>query len=243
MYARPELSQAHQDLWSNIRNELSSLPLDLPTELDQDKEGLDAWRDPRMIFSQTCGRPLKLALSNEVTLIGTPDYDLPDCRAGFYYSHVVTRSADPRNELSDFSQSKLAINAYLSQSGWAAMDALSQRCGFQFNNIVETGAHRNSAMAVAEGRADIAAIDALTWRYLETYEDISALKVIARTTPTPGLPYITNKSQSGSLWFDAVSKAIEKLNEASRSSLGIKALVSISLSDYMNLHEPSRSKP
>ena len=57
---------------------------------------------------------------------------------------------------------------------------------------MESGGHQASALAVAEGRADFAALDALTWIMLQRYDSFAAdLVEVDRTDPTPALPYIT----------------------------------------------------
>ena len=58
---------------------------------------------------------------------------------------------------------------------------------------IETGSHRASVRAVAEEKADVAAIDAVCWALALRYEPeaVSRLKVIGQTPLRPGLPFIT----------------------------------------------------
>jgi ABC-type phosphate/phosphonate transport system substrate-binding protein len=69
-----------------------------------------------------------------------------------------------------------------------------------FGELIKSGGHRLSADMVADGRADIAAVDALCWhlyRQLQP-ESASRLRVLQWTPALPGLPYITNRG-----WSDA----------------------------------------
>lgn len=241
MYDRPELSAAHNALWGEILTRVSAHAPNAPLQLDQSKEGLDAWLDPKMLLSQTCGRPLKKVLSQKVTLIGTPDYGLEDCPPGYYYSEIIAYADDPRVCLSEFDGSHLIVNSQMSQSGWAAIAHASDELGITFGTVSVSGAHANSVQAVAHGHAEVASIDAVSWRNLAHFEDITGVKVIGRTVPTPGLPFITNKAQKAEPWFNAVSEAIAALPITYRDSLGIQGLEPIPLDAYMDLYEPKRS--
>jgi len=93
--------------------------------------------------------------------------------------------------------------------------------------------------AIADGRADIAAIDAITWRLIKTYDThTDKLTVIDWTDPTPGLPYITSVHNDASAMYDAISAAIDELPADTREQLGIHALVKISAEDYLSVENP-----
>jgi ABC-type phosphate/phosphonate transport system substrate-binding protein len=103
---------------------------------------------------------------------------------------------------------------------------------------VETGAHRASFRAVAEGRAALAAIDALTWALISEYEDTSAVKVIGATDPTPALPYITALGRDAEAIFDAVAEAILHLGDEDRRKLHLKGIVRVPVADYLAVPIP-----
>ena len=56
-----------------------------------------------------------------------------------------------------------------------------------------TGSHRTSADAVAQGVADLCAIDCVCWAILRRHEPerTEGLRAIGWTAPAPGLPLIT----------------------------------------------------
>ena len=62
-----------------------------------------------------------------------------------------------------------------------------------FSERIETGAHRASIVAVAEGRADVCAIDCRSWHMAKRYEPgAKELRVVGWTGLRKGLPMITS---------------------------------------------------
>ncbi len=239
MYARPELADAHGRFWQLIRHELDAVGIDAPEQLDQDAYGVGVWKSPELVLSQTCGMPFRLWLSDAVTLVGTPDYDLDECPAGYYRSPLVVRARDTRSALSDFKEAVFAFNQTHSQSGYAAPYAHVEPFGFWFDNEVETGSHLASAKAVAEGRADIAALDAVTWRLIKRYESCASnLRVLEWTKPTPGLPLITANGRDAEAMFDAINCAIDALSEKDKEGIGIQRIVKIPKENYLAVPNP-----
>ena len=242
MYDRPETAAAQDRLWAGIRDGLRAEGIAAPDALTRDAHAYwDAWTSPDLVFSQTCGFPVRARLHDKVTLIGTPDYGLPGCPPGHYNSVFVARRTDPRRSLAEFSGSRFAYNEDLSQSGWAAPQNHAAAHGLHFPPSLQTGGHRLSALAVAESRADIAAIDALTWQLLTKYEAFASdLHEIARTEPpTPVLPYITAKGADAAVFFRITAAAIAALSPADRATLHLKGLIAIPASDYLSVPTPA----
>ena len=115
MYDRPETAAANDRLWTLIREAFG----DGPAQLSRGVEGLAHWRDPALLFSQTCGMPYRLHLHGSVSLFGTPVTTLDD-PPGHYHSVLIARADDNRRGLRDFQHATLAANMDISQSGWAA---------------------------------------------------------------------------------------------------------------------------
>jgi ABC-type phosphate/phosphonate transport system substrate-binding protein len=236
MYRRPELNEAHAQLWRFIHARLSDLGVASPETLSQDAEEFFVWKHPDLVLSQTCGMPYRMWLHDKVQLVGTPDYGLPDCPAGYYRSAIVVRADDPRTQVSAFKYATFAYNQTFSQSGYAAPFWHVKPHGFWFENRLQTEQHLESASAVARGRADIAALDGVTWRNIEKYELFATeLRVLEWTTPTPGLPLITALGQDAGLIFQAVQGAIGDLAEDSCELLGIQSFVKIPKDAYLNV--------
>jgi ABC-type phosphate/phosphonate transport system substrate-binding protein len=90
---------------------------------------------------------------------------------------------------------RLAFNAPDSMSGYLALqrDLEAQGSGLHiFSETIQTGGHRASIRAVAEGRADVAAIDAKTWCLAQRFEPAAReLAVVGWTGKRMGLPFVT----------------------------------------------------
>ena len=239
MYARPELAAAHDRYWSLIRQELASVNIDGPAELSQDVDEKQVWTDSSLVLSQTCGMPYRTFLHNSVTLIGTPNYQLDGCNAGYYRSALVVRSTDSRTTLHDFEHAVFAYNETGSQSGYAAPFNHLAAHGFWFDRRLHTGQHLASAQAVATGKADIASLDAMSWKLMQRHEDFATeLRVLEWTTPTPGLPYISAAGSDQQAMFNAIEQAIAALEDSDRQQLGIFGLVAIPSSEYLAIPNP-----
>lgn len=239
MYQRPQLVQEHDCFWQLIRKHLSDAGMDSPKLLSQDAEEFYVWKHPNLVLSQTCGMPYRTWLHDKVQLVGTPDYGLANCPAGFYRSALIVRADDVRTELSAFTDGVFAYNQTFSQSGYAAAFWHLKPKGGWFENRLHTEQHLESARAVATGRADIASLDAVTWRNIETYEPfVSELRVLEWTKPTPGLPLITALGNDADLIFEAVKAAIVELDAQSRSRLGMTSVVRIPKEEYLKVRNP-----
>ncbi|RGP39173.1 phosphate/phosphite/phosphonate ABC transporter substrate-binding protein [Pseudotabrizicola alkalilacus] len=235
MYDRHETMVVNDALWALIRDGLRARGLIAPDALTRgDAAYWSAWDSPDLLLSQTCGLPFRARLHRSVTLIGTPDYGVAGCAPGFYRSVLIARSDDPRATEAEFSTARLAINEPLSQSGWAAVSQHFHDLGLTLRPTVQTGGHRASALAVAKGEADFAAIDAVTWELLSRHEDFATgLRVFAQTAPTPGLPLITAQPAQADALFEVVSHAIRALSEAQRHTLCLRGLARIPASAYL----------
>lgn len=239
MYLRPETIDAHHSYYSLIRKHLTARGIESPETFTQPEHLYSDWESPQLFLSQTCGMPYRVTLHGKVQLIGTPDLQLEGCSPGYYRSAMVVRHDDADKDLTDFKESVFIFNSDDSQSGYATAYQLTQKHGFWFQHRIPSGSHRESAFAVAEGRADIAAIDAMTWRMLTAYETYTEkLSIIGWTEPTPGLPYITSLSNDADSMYDAISAAIDKLPSDVRAQLHIHSLVKISADDYLAVSNP-----
>jgi ABC-type phosphate/phosphonate transport system substrate-binding protein len=239
MYDRAETAGANDRFWALVAAGLHARGLDAPDALTRgDAAYWAAWRDPSLVLSQTCGFPYRAKLHDQVALVATPDYGIEGCPAGYYASVFVARADDART-LPEFRTARFAYNEGLSQSGWAAPQNHAATMGFQFHPNLETGAHRLSALAVAEGRADLAAIDALTWRMIQRWEPMAAkLREVARTAPTPGLPFIAAKGADTEAVFQALVTAVDRLSPEDRDALSLRGIVRIAAERYLAVPIP-----
>jgi ABC-type phosphate/phosphonate transport system substrate-binding protein len=216
MYDWPEERTAVDAFWTQLRAESG---LDLPEALERpaDEAALFAlWRDPDLVLAQCCWGPMSLGLLPGLRVLAQPDYsDAPGGRGPYYRSALVARegvaAAVPEAPGAAIPASvarvgSLALNAHHSRSGGlalvedvprlrervASMATAADATGDEAPLIVETGGHRASIRAVAEGRADLAAIDCRAWALALRHEPCArGLVVIGWTAERPGLPFVT----------------------------------------------------
>ena len=239
MYARPELEDAHTRLWTSLRRSFLARGIEAPAALSQSAPSFEVWENQHLILSQTCGMPYRTRLHDRLKLVGTPDYQLEGCPAGHYRSAIVVRANDPRAALGAYAEAQLAYNAPHSHSGFAALYNHAAQSGVWFAQRVESGGHLASARMVAQGQADIAALDAQTWRLIQRYEPwANKLRVLEYTAPTPGLPLITSKAQDAELVFEAVAEAFDAVSPADAAALDLHGLIRIPHADYLAVPNP-----
>ena len=215
MYDWPEERGAVDALWQMIRARAGG---DLPARLtrEQDDPALLAhWRNPALVFSQTCQGPLSLGMLPGLRVLAQPDYsDVAGGTGPLYRSAVIARTGAPRPAPTGphadlpplllaglLAGRVLAVNARHSLSGWLALaqdigaDPAASAWG-----VVMTGGHRASVLAVAAGRADLAAIDCRAWALAQRHEPCArSLVVLGWTAARPGLPYVTGPQTAPAL--------------------------------------------
>ncbi|MEP1587280.1 MAG: PhnD/SsuA/transferrin family substrate-binding protein [Tateyamaria sp.] len=237
MYDMAHLKNAHDRLWRAIRSELGFGP----NALTRGGDPWEEWQSSDLLLGQTCGLPYRARLHDQVALVGTPDYDLPDCPAGYYFSYLIRRRDDPRDLAELSARGTLAYNEPLSQSGWAAPLAHMAQHNLRPIRTLQTHAHVASISAILDKRADYAAIDALTlllWGANDA-DAVALLDAFERTDPTPALPFITAQGRDTAPIATAIKRAIASLAHEDRHDLRLKGLIQIPKADYLALPIPS----
>lgn len=241
MYDFPYLREQTDRFWLNVATEIKKSGIAAPRVLNREDDIWAIWRDPGLIFAQTCGYPLVSQLTDSVTLIGTPDYGVIPNKPGWYNSVVLIRKDDPRDTLAAFVGATLAYSDELSQSGChALMYTILHEIGEKrvFERCICSGGHGASIKAVADGHADLTAVDAVTWSHLQHMLSHSLqLRVLMKTVPTPGLPFIAANSCDGDLLAKAAESAIVAMSSEDRKALGLLGLWRSEIGDYHVIRE------
>lgn len=236
MYDRPELASANDALWSAVRAELGFGP----NTLDRATPMWDIWQSPELLLSQTCGLPFRAHLHDRVQLIGTPDYAVTGCKPGYYRSVIIARKSSGLS-LDALSDVTFAYNETGSQSGWAAFwDHVGDKTDVK--RMIQSHGHAISAQMVADGDADIAALDWVTWQLVKRYDAFAdRLTELALTRPTPGLPFITASTRDAEELFNAVKSAIHGLPKRDKAALMLNGFVAIPKSAYLSEPLPTKA--
>jgi ABC-type phosphate/phosphonate transport system substrate-binding protein len=158
---------------------------------------------------------------------------------------VVVRADDPRETLAGFRGARLALNGRDSQSGWGAMlhhvAPMADRGRF-FGSAEVTGAHAGSVARVAEGVADIAAVDWVSWRMALAFRPEAArLRVLMLTEPTPALPLIAAAGADLPRYRAATGAALEALDAGAKAALGLAEFVPLAPGDYAVIAERAQA--
>ena len=241
MYARPETAAAIGNLWALTLENVVAAGVDAPVVLTQNTDPMSVWTDPALVLSQTCGMPYRKFLHGKVQLIGTPHFDLQECPAGHYFSVFVVRKEDPRKSLAEFDSARFAFNEENSQSGFAAPLNHAAPLGVTFGDRIRSGGHTKSAEMVANNTADIASLDAVTWKLIKRYDSFASnLRVLERTNPTtPALPFITSLANDPVVIRTAFATALKTLPDEQKQTLCLLGLTQIPATDYLCIPNPT----
>jgi ABC-type phosphate/phosphonate transport system substrate-binding protein len=241
MYDWPEVAWAHDALWRAVAERLNAAGIAAPASMDRSRSADSVWRDPGLVLSQTCGFPFSTRLRGMVRLVAVPIYAAAGCEGPNYSSAIVTRQAEPADNVGAFAGRRVAYNAADSLSGYLALRGAMKEAGVDFTKVewIETGSHRDSIRAVASENADIAAIDSVCWALAQSHEkeSASALKVIAETPLRPGLPFITAVERSDrevATIRSALNDALlDAATEPAREALHLAGIATLEERDYL----------
>ncbi|MER9948932.1 PhnD/SsuA/transferrin family substrate-binding protein [Mesorhizobium sp. M0047] len=183
-----------------IASDPATLP---PDELDFHR----LWLHPALLFAQTCWGPMELGLSRHVQVIGQPSYDGYEGGQGELYSSAIVMLADgapsvaspadggPLIPLDRIRGKRFTFNNLDSMSGLIGLTRDLEAMGESldlFASRSKSGGHRSSIVAIAEGKADVAAIDCESWVLAQRFEPAARkVRVVGWTGRRKGLPYIT----------------------------------------------------
>jgi len=238
MYDWPEAQAETDALWGEIHTALQKRGIASPETLDREEATETAWLSPRLLLSQTCGLPLVQNLRDQVAVLGRFTYqDLSE--TGDYHSVIVVRQSDSIDDPQVLRGQRAAINHKDSYSGCLALKRWAGRLAGQtafFTSFIATGSHRDSVCAVANGLADTAAIDHVSWCLAKRVEPAAqSLIVMTKTDDRPGLPLITRTGQNTTTlasFRSALDEAVTTLDPVSRAALGITGFVPAYVHDY-----------
>jgi ABC-type phosphate/phosphonate transport system substrate-binding protein len=249
MYDVPWVAAANDALWAAMSVRLSKAGVRAPASLTRGGDLAALWRHPSLIFGQACGYPYATDLKDAVTLIATPEYSFRGCEGASHRSFIIRRAGDARRGLSEFKGATAALNAPDSNTGMnlfrAAIASIAGGAPF-FRAAVVTGSHEASVEAVAEGRADLAAIDCVSFALLGLGrpELIERVAIVAESPLSPCLPFIAS-ARLGQSTIEAVREALfaaladPDLAEA-RAALSLKGARLATPADYDSVIEIER---
>lgn len=162
------------------------------------------WRHPNLLLGQTCWGPMDTGLAEHVLVLGQPSYNGIEGGEGVLYSSALVMrfreapaDGKPSLPLDLIRGKRFAYNNPDSMSGLLGikrdLEAMGESLDI-FASRTETGGHRASIVAIAEGRADVAAIDCRSWKLAQRHEPRAAdVAVVGWTGRRKGLPMIGSR--------------------------------------------------
>jgi len=151
--------------------------------------------EPDLWFGHTCGYPLMTRLRQHVSPFCVPLFDVPGTDGTLYCSRIVAAADSAIESIVDGRGRVAAMNNADSNSGMNVLRhavAEVHTGGDFFARVKTTGGHLYSLQAVAEGAADIAAIDCVSYQLIEDWrpELCARVRIIADSVKTCGLPLV-----------------------------------------------------
>ena len=193
MYDLPELFDATDRLWSAISVALRALGEQPPARLTRDLDAHALWLSPRLYLSQSCGYPLVTRFRDRLSVVGAFSYDVPNAEGTTYASVLVCRPELVERPLRELHRVRAAVNSLDSLSGWVSLVATVAGSGSGWGGTVRlTGGHAASLAEIAEGRADIASIDAVSFELFRRHRPLSVehVAIVGRGPRVPTLPLV-----------------------------------------------------
>jgi len=245
MYAfNIELQHAWQALFNRFRRLLDAGD-QLAENLVFDTREL-VLRDPGLFIGHTCGYPLMKHLQDAVTPFCVPVFNVSGSEGNLYSSRFIVAAGSDIRSLAECGGRIVAINNRDSNSGMNvlrhAVAKLNPAAPF-FASVVNSGGHLQSVTAVAEKRADVAAIDCVSFQLIkDRWPELAAgVRSIGDSVKTCGLPLVMPNANlpstdTGQI-LAALNKALKQLNPQLRQQLHLSHFASVNLGDYQSILE------
>ena len=201
-------------------------------------------RDPALFIGHTCGYPLMSRLRDALTPFCVPVFDIEGTDGKLYSSRIIVAADSNIENLDECAGRIVAVNHNDSNSGMNvlrhAVAGLNPATPF-FASVLDSGGHLQSLTAVAEKRADVAAIDCVSFRLIADKwpELISRIRVIADSVKTSGLPFVMPNTRlttldSGQITA-ALNTALDWVDPQVKERLHLSHFASVDFDDYQSI--------
>ena len=206
------------------------------------------YTDPNFFLGQTCGYPYVTRWKHSHDLLAVPVFDFDGCKGTQYSSWFITHRENSASKIEDFRHKTVTLNGHDSNSGMNVLryEISKLNCPESFfDEVIISGGHATSIKLIEEKKADLAAIDSVSYAHLlqAGLFDPNKIRIIGQSEMTTGLPFITPKNfgfrrAPDQPVFNA-HKLIEQLNESletlthqQQRILGLDSFESVCADDY-----------
>lgn len=223
-YDFPSTRRSLDAVWRETRSLLGARGIgQIPVALNHEAPYTEFFSYPQLVLSQCCGLDLFQPLASNVVPFAAPVITAFDVSPGKYFSHIVARSS------ANLHTPHVIINNRFSHSGHTTVKIWLEVHGKSHYTVSESGSHAQSLAALREGRADIAAIDALSWLHLDT----TGLEILDSSEPAPAPPFIMGKHSI--IPAEELAAALSEAFERHGHQLGMGGVVPVSRGQYREI--------
>jgi ABC-type phosphate/phosphonate transport system substrate-binding protein len=245
MYAFTDELRVAWRAFFDIFNDLVDETLDPTIRFETDSNTLC---DDHLFIGHTCGYPLMKSLLDRLSPFCVPVFNAPGCYGPYNASLFITSVNSEIQSLRDGYQGVAAFNGRDSNSGMNvfrhAVALLAQEKGKGqafFSRLIESGSHRQSLIEVGEGRADVAAIDSVSFALIaDAWPALAAqVRAIGYSEKTCGLPFVMPSSRlktaNPKRLILKLNEALSRLPDQHRQCLRLVKFVGVELSQYQSI--------
>jgi ABC-type phosphate/phosphonate transport system substrate-binding protein len=235
-----------RDAWAVIFENLHYYlprPYNRPFILEFDTTSLESLHQ-NLFLGHTCGYPYVTRWYKSHEPVCVPEFEVPGCDGVRYSSVFVTRADSEKSSPDEFRNSIAAINTRDSNSGMNVLRheiAQYAQGAPYFNTVVISESHLESMNMVIQGKADIAAIDSVTYHFAVGQDllDASKLKIIGRSRHTTGLPFVISRNIKfdREIIVDAMNSCLENIPDVHKSFLKIRRFSRVEANDYESIKQ------
>lgn len=244
MYApNDEIKNSWQQLFDRFYSLADLTPCSQELVFDSAETTL---RDPDLLLGHTCGYPLMMQLHEAVLPVCLPCFDVPGVNGKLYSSQFIVPADSDIESLQQCRDKVVAINNNNSNSGMNvlryALAKIGARPGY-FSQVLMSGGHFASLEAVAANRAQLAAVDCVTYQLIADQHPqlVTKIRVIGYSAQTCGLPFVVPASryskQRCEAYLKALNQALTRLPADSTKILHLDRFESVTLEDYQSIIE------
>jgi len=180
-YDFPSTAKHLDDVYSQIcQHLLDALNLSLAETLDRQTPLHEQWSDSALFLSQCCGPDLQTPAGQALEVIARPVFNTLNCPPGYYYSHIVARHKKLGPAPNVVVNSTTSFSGHTALLNWLAQNDRS------YSNYQISRSHQGSINRLLSGEADVAAIDAYSWQFIND----DNLEIIGRSETAPAPPFV-----------------------------------------------------
>ena len=247
MYA---FTDAQQSAWRQLFERFIALygsgAVPIRLNFDHDPSKL---LEPGLWFGHTCGYPLMTRLKDYLEPFCIPLFDVPGVDGRHYCSRIITAAGSDIESIRDSRGRVAAMNNPDSNSGMNVLRhavADMAESGRFFERVVTTGGHLYSLQAVANGIADIAAIDCVSYQLIEDNRPqlCAGLRILDESVKTCGLPLVMSHAHARDTDFaeltGRLNQALASCEVGVRDTLHLTGFEPIQMDEYQGILEVER---